>query len=237
MFNYKMSQYANDFTRTTEIYYEELRKYKPLTKSKERRLLKKCKKGNIKAKNEILESNLKFVFDVAKHYTGRGLSILELISEGNMGLLRAIDKFDLEKDVKFISYAVWWIRQAMLEAIRRKRLIDFVDIEPNCDNDSAIGNKLIDEEDDSYTSNEKTSEDDEIEKEMSENQKTYISNLLNCLSDREREIIEDFYGLNDKKELTLTDISKKRELSIERVRQIKLIALRKLRSNALVYSF
>ena len=96
MFNYKMSQYANDFTRTTEIYYEELRKYKPLTKSKERRLLKKCKKGNIKAKNEILESNLKFVFDVAKHYTGRGLSILELISEGNMGLLRAIDKFDLE---------------------------------------------------------------------------------------------------------------------------------------------
>jgi len=237
MFNYKMSQYANDFTRTTEIYYEELRKYKPLTKSKERRLLKKCKKGNIKAKNEILESNLKFVFDVAKHYTGRGLSILELISEGNMGLLRAIDKFDLEKDVKFISYAVWWIRQAMLEAIRRKRLIDFVDIEPNCDNDSAIGNKLIDEEDDSYSSNEKTSEDDEIEKEMSENQKTYISNLLNCLNDREREIIEDFYGLNDKKELTLTDISKKRELSIERVRQIKLIALRKLRSNALVYSF
>jgi RNA polymerase primary sigma factor len=232
-----MSQYANDFTRTTEIYYEELRKYKPLTKSKERRLLKKCKKGNIKAKNEILESNLKFVFDVAKHYTGRGLSILELISEGNMGLLRAIDKFDLEKDVKFISYAVWWIRQAMLEAIRRKRLIDFVDIEPNCDNDSAIGNKLIDEEDDSYSSNEKTSEDDEIEKEMSENQKTYISNLLNCLNDREREIIEDFYGLNDKKELTLTDISKKRELSIERVRQIKLIALRKLRSNALVYSF
>lgn len=232
-----MSQYANDFTRTTEIYYEELRKYKPLTKSKERRLLKKCKKGNIKAKNEILESNLKFVFDVAKHYTGRGLSILELISEGNMGLLRAIDKFDLEKDVKFISYAVWWVRQAMLEAIRRKRLIDFVDIEPNCDNDSAIGNKLIDEEDDSYSSNEKTSEDDEIEKEMSENQKTYISNLLNCLNDREREIIEDFYGLNDKKELTLTDISKKRELSIERVRQIKLIALRKLRSNALVYSF
>ena len=113
------NQHANDFTRTTEVYFEELKRYKPLTKAKERRLLKKCKKGNLKAKNEILESNLRFVFDIAKHYTGRGVSISELISDGNVGLLRAIDKFDETKDVKFISYAVWWIKQAMLESIKK----------------------------------------------------------------------------------------------------------------------
>ena len=73
-----MNQYANDFTNTVKIYYDDLKKYKPLTKAKEKRLLKLSRKGNLKAKNEILESNLKFVFDIAKHYTGRGLSISEL---------------------------------------------------------------------------------------------------------------------------------------------------------------
>ena len=237
MFNFKMNQYANDFTRITETYYKELSKYKPLTRASERKLLRKCKKGDLEAKNKILESNLKFVFDIAKHYTGRGLSILELISEGNMGLLKAIDKFDETKDVKFISYAVWWIRQAMSDAIRKNKLINFIEIEPNTDNDSAINKKLIDEEDDVYNSNEKSNENEEFEKELNENQRHYISNLLSCLTSREREIIEDFYGLNDKEELNLTEIGEKCDLSIERVRQIKLVAMRKLRSNALVYSF
>ena len=88
------NQYANDFNRTVITYYNELTKYKPLTKSREKRLLRLCKKGNIKAQNEIIESNLKFVFDIARHYTGRGVPISDLISEGNMGLLKAIDKFD-----------------------------------------------------------------------------------------------------------------------------------------------
>ena len=162
---------------------------------------------------------------------------MELISEGNMGLLKAIDKFDETKDVKFISYAVWWIRQAMSDAIRKNKLINFIEIEPNTDNDSAINKKLIDEEDDVYNSNEKSNENEEFEKELNENQRHYISNLLSCLTSREREIIEDFYGLNDKEELNLTEIGEKCDLSIERVRQIKLVAMRKLRSNALVYSF
>lgn len=232
-----MNQYANDFTRITEIYYKELNKYKPLTRANEKKLLKKSKDGDINAKNKILESNLKFVFDIAKHYTGRGLSILELISEGNMGLLRAIDKFDITKDVKFISYAVWWIRQAMSDAIRKRKVINFVDIEPNSDNDSIITNKLIDEEDDIYFTNDKSTENDEFEKELNETQRNYISSLLSCLTSREREIIEDFYGLNDREELNLTEIGEKCNLSIERVRQIKLVAMRKLRSNALVCSF
>lgn len=230
------NQYVNDFTRTTQIYYEELKKYKPMTKAKEKRLLKKCKKGNLKAKNEILESNLKFVFDIAKHYTGRGVSISELISDGNMGLLRAIDKFDESKDVKFISYAVWWIRQAMLESIKKKSSISFVDIEPNIDNDSSMDKKLVeDNEDDISVNNNFSNENDERSKEICENQKNMIANVISTLSERERDIIENYYGLNDKKELTLTDIGKKYDLSTERVRQIKLVALRKLRSKILLY--
>ena len=64
-----MNQYANDFTSTVRVYYDDLKKYKPLTKAKEKRLLKQSKRGSTKAKNELLEANLKFVFDVAKHYT------------------------------------------------------------------------------------------------------------------------------------------------------------------------
>ena len=231
-----MNQYANDFTRITQTYFDELKRYKPLTRSKERRLLKKCKKGNIKAKNEILEANLRFVFDIAKHYTGRGVPISELISDGNMGLLKAIDKFDESKDVKFISYAVWWVRQAMLESIKKKNAVTFVDIEPNSDNDTSIDKKLIDEGDDD-SDNSSTMYSNEYEermKEVAENQKNMISSLIGTLSERERDIVESFYGINDKKELTLTDIGKKYGISTERTRQIKLNAIRKLRSKILL---
>ena len=231
-----MNQYANDFTETVRVYYDDLKKYKPLTKAKERRLLKKCKKGNLKAKNEILEANLKFVFDVAKHYTGRGVSISELISDGNMGLLRAIDKFDESKDVKFISYAVWWIRQAMLESIKKKNAINFVEMEPETDNSSSLDKKLIeDDEDDNVFSNDFSNENDDKIREVSENQRNLIAKLIGTLSDRERDIIENYYGLCDRKELTLTEIGVKYNLSTERVRQIKLGAIRKLRSKILLY--
>ena len=231
-----MNQYANDFTETVKVYYDDLKKYKPLTKAKERRLLKKCKKGNLKAKNEILEANLKFVFDIAKHYTGRGVPISELISDGNMGLLRAIDKFDESKDVKFISYAVWWIRQAILESIKKRNAINFVEIEPNTDNDASMDKKLIeDNEDDASFNNDFSNENDEKSREVTENQRNIITSLIGTLSDRERDIVENYYGINDKKELTLTDIGKKYNLSSERVRQIKLNAIRKLRSKILLY--
>lgn len=233
-----MNQYANDFTETVRVYYDDLKKYKPLTKAKERRLLKRCKKGNLKAKNEILEANLRFVFDIAKHYTGRGVPISELISDGNMGLLKAIDKFDESKDVKFISYAVWWIRQAMLESIKKKNAINFVEIEPNTDNDASMDKKLIeDDEDDTYFNNDFSNENDEKESEIKIGQKNIVIKLLNVLDERERDVIESYYGINDKKELTLTDIGKKYNLSSERVRQIKKKGLMKLRTKMLLLNY
>lgn len=233
-----MNQYVNDFTETVRVYYDDLKKYKPLTKAKERRLLKKCKKGNLKAKNEILESNLRFVFDIARHYTGRGVPISELISDGNMGLLRAIEKFDESKDVKFISYAVWWIRQAMLESIKKKNAINFVEIEPNTDNDTSMDKKLIeDDEDDVSFNNDFSNENDEKEREIKIEQKNIVIKLLNVLDERERDVIESYYGINDKKELTLTDIGKKYNLSSERVRQIKKKGLMKLRTKMLLLNY
>ena len=233
-----MNQYVNDFTRTTQLYFDDLKKYKPLTKSKENRLLKLSKKGNVKAKNEILESNLKFVFDVAKHYTGRGLSISELISEGNMGLVKAIDKFDEAKDVKFISYAVWWIRQSMLEAIKKKKLLSLVELDSTESNDTIFERKVSDDEDeyvDRMNDVKFSNETEEYKKELGENQKEVIEKLLTSLNGREKEIIESYYGLNNQKELTLFEIGKKYKLSSERVRQIKLRAIRKLRSSMMMY--
>ena len=151
-------------------------------------------------------------------------------------MLRAIEKFDESKDVKFISYAVWWIRQAMLESIKRRNAINFVEIEPNTDNDSSMDKKLIeDDEDDVSFNNDFSNENDEKSIEVSENQRNIITSLIGTLSDRERDIVENYYGINDKKELTLTDIGKKYNLSSERVRQIKLNAIRKLRSKILLY--
>ena len=209
-----MNQYVNDFNRTTQVYYDDLKKYKPL-----------------------LEANLKFVFDVAKHYTGRGLSISELISEGNMGLLRAVEKFDEEKDVKFISYAVWWIRQGMLEAIKKKKLVTMVEIDPTESNDAIFERRIADDEDEIIGGASDigfSNEADEHKRELGANQKEVIGKLLNSLNTREREVIEYYYGLNNKRELTLSEIGNKLGLSSERVRQVKLKSIRKLRSSMMM---
>lgn len=230
------NQYVNDFNATVVAYYDDLKKYKPLTRAKERRLLKLCKNGNLKAKNELIEANLKFVFDVAKHYTGRGISISDLISEGNMGLIKAVDKFDEDKDVKFISYAVWWIRQAMLEAIKKKKLINVIEIENTESKVSVLENTISDDEDEIIKRGEVgfSNEAEERKRETSQAQKEVIEQLLSVLNKREREIIENYYGLNDMKELTLAEIGEKYNLSIERVRQINKATVRKMRTKMLL---
>jgi RNA polymerase primary sigma factor len=227
-----MNQYANDFSRTVVAYYDDLKKYKPLTKAKEKHLLRLCRNGNTKAKNELLEANLKFVFDIAKRYTGRGLSISDLISEGNMGLLRAIDKFDESKDVKFISYAVWWRRQAMSEAIKKKKMLTMVEIDPNTSNDAVFERSVSDEEDEVLGKNDTSFSncEEEEKRELGATQKEVVGKLLGSLNKREREIIESYYGLGNNDEMTLYEIGKKYNLSSERVRQIKLSSLKKLRT-------
>lgn len=115
--------------------------------------------------------------------------------------------------------------------------MNFVDIDKEEDNDKTFDNKMIyDENDEECCSNsELSNEYDERRKEVSENQKIIVCELLDTLDERERDIIENYFGMNDKKELTLTDIGKKYSISTERVRQIKLNCLKKLRSKMLMY--
>ena len=103
-----------------QSYLSEIAKIKPLSREEELRLAKKAKAGDKKAINKILTSNLKFVVRVASRYQNRGLTLNELISEGNQGLIKAIEKFEPERHNKFISYAVWWIKQKIISALTEK---------------------------------------------------------------------------------------------------------------------
>ena len=103
-----------------DYYLNEIKKIPLLTPSEELELAKKAKNGDISAKEKIVKSTLRFVITIAKKYQNHGLDLEDLISEGNIGLLIAIEKFEPSKGYKFISYAVWWIRQSILRAISDK---------------------------------------------------------------------------------------------------------------------
>ena len=102
------------------MYLKEINKVPLLTREEEIELCEKAKKGDKAAKNKIVEANLRFVVKVAKKYQNHGLDLTDLISEGNIGLMTAIEKFEPERGYHFISYAVWWINQSILKALSEK---------------------------------------------------------------------------------------------------------------------
>jgi RNA polymerase primary sigma factor len=102
------------------VYLREINKIPLLSREEEVCLAKDIKKGSEKAKEKIITANLRFVVNVAKQYQNRGLSLSDLISEGNLGLITSVEKFDVDKGFHFISYAVWWIRQSILKALCEK---------------------------------------------------------------------------------------------------------------------
>ena len=106
--------FADDSVR---LYLREIGKITLLTSEEEAELAQRIVKGDKKAKDKMVESNMRLVVSIAKRYGGRGLDFLDLIQEGNTGLLRAVEKFDPEKGFKFSTYATWWVRQAITRAI------------------------------------------------------------------------------------------------------------------------
>ena len=102
------------------IYLKEINKIPLLNHDEETELAVKAKNGDKAARDKIVNANLRFVINVAKNYQNRGLDLCDLISEGNIGLLTAIEKFDVTKGYHFISYAVWWIRQTIMKAVCEK---------------------------------------------------------------------------------------------------------------------
>ena len=103
--------------RTEALYFRDITRFQMLTDQQERDLVLSVQRKEPGAVNKLITANLRFVVSVAKRYRGRGLTYLELINEGNLGLLKAASRFDLNMNVKFISYAVWWIRQSIQKAL------------------------------------------------------------------------------------------------------------------------
>lgn len=252
-----------------EIGHEEL-----ISAEEEVELARRIKTGDRKALEKLTKANLRFVVSVAKQYQNQGLSLPDLINEGNIGLLKAAEKFDETRGFKFISYAVWWIRQSILQAIaeqgrvvrlplnqvgsvnrinkvlskfeqeneRRPSVEEIADktdlphekIEdvlkvntrqvsvdaPMADGD---GTSMID----FMQSDSDSSTDEEL---LKESLRAEIASALSVLNDRERNVIEAFYGINQP-ECTMEEIGKKYGLTRERVRQIREKAIRRLKQN------
>lgn len=98
-------------------YFRDMSIYPLLTADEEKELAKKALSGDQVAKDKLITSNLRFVVTVAKQYQGKGLSLVDLIQEGNKGLINSIEKFDPDKGFRFMSYAIWWVRQAIIQAL------------------------------------------------------------------------------------------------------------------------
>src|ERR1700710_2857400 len=117
------TQITNRDSQAVEKYLQEISKISMITPEEETTLAQKIHMGDQRALEKLVKSNLRFVVSVAKQYQHQGLSLSDLINEGNLGLIKAAQRFDETKGFKFISYAVWWIRQSILQALAEQARI------------------------------------------------------------------------------------------------------------------
>jgi RNA polymerase primary sigma factor len=239
---------------TITKYFKEVGKSTLLTADEECVIANDIQNGDTDAIDKLVKSNLKFVISVAKEYQGLGMSLPDLISDGNLGLIKAAKRFDPTRGFRFISYAVYWIRQSIMQSLNdNSRMIR---LPANIINKiHQLSKKTLGESDDepspyptcvslNTTINDTTAyelgdmiADETIDKldvleYETEKLKKAITNTLNCLNDRERGIIECYFGINTECEpMTLEAIGDRYNLTKERIRQIKEKAIRRLRYN------
>jgi len=208
-----------------DVYFRDLKRCKPMTKEEEFREFEKFHNGDRKSYEKIITSNLKFVVSIAKRYRKYGVNFADLISEGNFGLIKAVGNFDEKKGIRFISYAVWWIKayiQEYINSVINNNIIDFEGLNyNNVDNEYEENSNII---------------NNEFEDEMinAQSRDTSLTELMECLEKREQEILILYFGLYGNKESTLDEIGDEMNLTKERVRQIKDKALVKMKTNALM---
>ena len=207
---------------------------KNLSKKEEKALWDKFRNNNdLSAREKLITANLKFVPTVAKQFKGCGLPFADIIEEGNIGLIKAIDRFDPKKDNKVISYAVWWIRKCILEAIEKKSMLDMDNIDeiykPNSNN-----NDIEEENENNIKVIVPEKIDFDNEKESNFNVKEIVEELFEGVPERERCIVSDYFGLYGDNPKTLDEIGSEINLTKERVRQLNEKALTKMRANALI---
>ena len=265
---------TNRESEALDKYLQEIGKEEMISVEEEVELAQRIKRGDQKALERLTKANLRFVVSVAKQYQNQGLSLPDLINEGNLGLLKAAERFDETRGFKFISYAVWWIRQSILQAISEQSRIvrlplnqvgsvnkinreinrfeqlnerrpsvdeiaEKVDLpQDKIDEAMAInGHQIsvdapfVEGEDNSLldvmANNDAPMADNLL---VEESLRSEIQTALNALNERERNVVEASYGINQP-ELTLEEIGSKFGLTRERVRQIKEKAIRKLRNS------
>lgn len=259
--------------QTVEDYLRDLGKLEMISPEEETELAGRIKAGDEEAFRRLVEANLRFVVSVAKQYQNRGLDLTDLINEGNLGLMKAARKFDPTRGFKFISYAVWWIRQQILQALSdqgrlirlplnqvgvlnkigraRMEFLQENEREPSDEelselldiNPEKLGESMMSEakslsldfplgEDQSESlidilpNNDSPSADKELEKESLRND---ILSVMGVLNERERRVLSLCFGLGCQA-MTLEEIGENLDLTRERVRQLKMKAIRKLSS-------
>ena len=240
-------------------YLKDIRKIKVMTPDRERQLAERMLSDDVtedevkKIHKELLEGNLRFVITVAKQYQNQGLDFPDLIAEGNFGLMKAIENFDWSKKLRFISYAVWWVRQSILQSLnenaRTIRLpVNVVQDLQRAKKELERGgaelsdkfanlpytinlDKPLNEEGDTLVDilNNPNAELPDAGLSTEDTLKDKLISMLDVLDDREKIIIQDYFGLSGSTR-TLEDIGNDFDLTKERVRQIKEKALRKLRN-------
>ena len=214
-----------------DTYFKEIRKFKPLTKEREIELTERIKNGDNAAKRALVEANLKFVVTIAKKYRDDDIPFEDIISEGNLGLLKAAERYDASMGNKFITYAVWWIK-AYIQ--------DFIERHDKCrdmDNDIQSSSVTYDTYEDEYDyERELTDINEEFGNSLSDvnYRENAISEMVASLENRERRILTLYFGLDGIKSHTLNEIGNELNLSGERVRQIMDKAIVKLKCSALM---
>jgi RNA polymerase primary sigma factor len=263
---------TNRESESLDKYLQEIGREELVSVEEEVELAQRIRKGDRKALERLTKANLRFVVSVAKQYQNQGLSLPDLINEGNLGLIKAAERFDETRGFKFISYAVWWIRQSILQAIAEQSRIvrlplnqvgsvnkinrilskfeqenerrpsveeisEHLDLpEEKVDEALSVNSRHIsvdapfaDGEDNSLldvlVNDDSPTADNQL---VIESLRAEIKAALKVLNERERSIVEAYFGINQP-ELTLDEIGTKHGLTRERVRQIKEKAIRRLR--------
>jgi RNA polymerase primary sigma factor len=226
---------------TLNAYLREIAKLRRLSLDEERALGARIQDArDEEALTLLVEANLRFVVSYAKRYRGLGVAFLDLIHEGNLGLIEAARRFDPARNVKFITYAVWWVREAMMHALAdQTRAFSFP---PKLLSTLRHGADDVSLSDPVSGHNEGTSREigdllplDQIPVDDEMIHRADLDELTNALSDldgKEREVVRLRFGLEDDEEHTLQEIGDRLHLSRERVRQIESRAKEKLRRSA-----
>lgn len=269
-------QFTNRENKSLDKYLNEISKVPMIDAQEEVELARRIREGDQAALEKLVNANFRFVVSVSKQYQNQGLTLGDLINEGNMGLIKAAKRFDETRGFKFISYAVWWIRQSILQALADQsrivrlplnkvgslgritqasaRLEQELEREPtpqeiaesleislsevenalrSSGRHLSIDAPLAEGEDNTLLGvldqNDEPNPDMPLLNESLQNE---INRVISTLSDKERDVLKYYFGLDGNAAHTLEDISEKVGLTRERVRQIKEKALRRLRKSS-----